>query len=159
MISLIVAASENNVIGKDGELPWRLPDDLKHFKSVTMGKPVVMGRKTWESIGKPLPGRQNVVITRQRDYEAEGCDVVAYPAAALQATRTADEVMIIGGSHVYGQFLRRANRVYLTRVHATVDGDAYFPVLDDDWRLVSTEEHAADDRNEYAFTFQRWERL
>ncbi|MDJ0701133.1 MAG: dihydrofolate reductase [Woeseiaceae bacterium] len=158
MITLIVAASENNVIGRDGNLPWKLPDDLKHFKQVTMGKPVVMGRKTWESLRRPLPGRQNVVITRQRDYSAEGCDVVSYPAAALQATSATDDIMIIGGGRVYEQFMRRAGRIYLTRVHTTIEGDAYFPKLDDEWERVSDEHHAADDRHEYGFTFEVWER-
>jgi dihydrofolate reductase len=158
LISLIVAASENDVIGRDGNLPWRLPDDLRHFKEVTMGKPVVMGRKTWESIGKPLPGRQNVVITRQKDYDAKGCEVVGYPAAALLATLQADELMVIGGGRVYRQFLRRADRIYLTRVHATIEGDAFFPSLGDDWERVSSDSFPADDRNEHAFTFERWER-
>ncbi len=158
MISLIVAASENNVIGRAGDLPWKLPDDLRHFKQLTMGKPVVMGRKTWESLRRPLPGRQNVVITHQRDYAAEGCDVVNYPAAALQATRPAEDVMIIGGGRVYEQFLRRANRIYLTRVHANIDGDAWFPQLDDDWQRVTQEHHPADERHEHGFTFETWER-
>ena len=158
MISLIVAASENNVIGRDGDLPWRLPDDLKRFKALTMGSPVIMGRKTWESLRRPLPGRQNVVITRQRNYAAEGCDVVGYPAAALQATLDAEQVMIIGGGRIYQQFLRRADRIYLTRVHATIDGDAWFPELDGDWSLTASEQHPADERHEYAFTVETWER-
>ncbi len=158
MISLIVAASENDVIGCDGELPWQLPDDLKHFKQVTMGKPVVMGRKTWESLRRPLPGRQNVVITRQRHYTADGCDVVNYPAAALQATREADDIMIIGGGRVYEQFMRRAGRIYLTRVHATIDGDAYFPRLDAQWERTSAQHHPADARHRHEFTFETWER-
>ncbi len=158
MISLIVAASENDVIGRDGDLPWKLPDDLKHFKRVTMGKPVVMGRKTWESLQRPLPGRQNVVITRQRGYSAEGCDIVNYPAAALQATSAADDIMIIGGGRVYEQFLRRADRIYLTRVHTTVEGDVYFPKLDEDWERVAEEDHPADERHEHGFTFEVWER-
>ncbi len=158
MISLIVAASENNVIGRDGDLPWKLPDDLRHFKEVTMGKPVVMGRKTWESLRRPLPGRQNIVITHQRDYAADGCDVVNYPAAALQATRPAEDVMIIGGGRVYEQFLRRADRIYLTRVHTSIDGDAWFPQLDDDWKRVTEEHHPADEHHEHEFTFETWER-
>ncbi len=158
MISLIVAASENDVIGRDGDLPWKLPDDLKHFKRVTMGKPVVMGRKTWESLQRPLPGRQNVVITRQRGYAAEGCDIVNHPAAALQATSAADDIMIIGGGRVYEQFLRRADRIYLTRVHTTVEGDVYFPKLDEDWECVAREDHPADERHEHGFTFEVWER-
>lgn len=158
MISLIVAASENDVIGVDGDLPWRLPQDLKHFKATTLGKPVIMGRKTWESLGRPLPGRQNVVITRQSGYAAEGCDVVSNPAAALQACHGADEVMIIGGSQIYSMFLRVAGRVYFTRVHTELDGDAYFPSLDDSWVLLEEEAHAADDAHAYPFTIRTFER-
>ena len=160
MISLIVAASANNVIGAQGELPWRLSDDLRRFKEVTMGKPIVMGRKTWDSIGRPLPGRQNIVITRQDDFAAKGCDVVGSVDEALSAAGDAAEVMIIGGSQVYALFLPRADRLYLTRVHAEIDGDAFFPEIGEtEWRLVSQEHHAADDRNEHAFSFQRFDRV
>jgi len=158
LISLVVAASENDVIGRAGDLPWRLPGDLRRFRDLTMGKPIVMGRKTWESIGKPLPGRQNIVITRQRDYVAKGCDIVFYPAAALLAAKGAGEIMIIGGSRIYRQFLRRASRVYLTRVHVTIEGDAFFPGLDECWELESSESHSADEQNEHAFTFEYWQR-
>jgi dihydrofolate reductase len=154
MISLIVAASTNNVIGAQGELPWRLSDDLKRFKALTMGKPIVMGRKTWESIGRPLPGRQNIVITRQEGYVAEGCDVVDSPEAAIEAAGDAAEIMIIGGSHIYDAFLPRADRIYLTRVHAEVAGDASLPELPaDEWRRDTTETHAADDDNDYETEF------
>ena len=111
MISIIVAAAENGVIGRQGELPWRLGDDLRHFKAVTMGKPIVMGRKTWDSIGRPLPGRQNIVITRQAGFGAAGCDVVTCADEAIAAARGADEIMIIGGSQVYELFLPIADRV------------------------------------------------
>ena len=111
MISIIVAASENDVIGAAGELPWKLSDDLKRFKAVTMGKPIVMGRKTWESIGRPLPGRQNIVITRQEGYDAAGCEVVASPGGAIAVAGEADEIMVIGGSEDYDLFLPMANRV------------------------------------------------
>ena len=159
MISLIVAAAENGVIGREGELPWRLSDDLRHFKAVTMGKPIVMGRKTWDSIGRPLPGRQNIVITRQAGFEAPGCDIVSSTEEAVAAAGDVDEIMIIGGSQVYASFLPAADRVYLTRVHAEVDGDAHFPALDEDtWRLVSDERHAADDRNEFDYSFRLYER-
>ena len=158
MISLIVAASENGVIGRDGDLPWRLSDDLRRFKAVTMGKPIVMGRKTWESIGRPLPGRQNIVVSRQPGLKIEGADVVASPAAAVDVAAGAEEIMIIGGSEIYKLFLPLADRVYLTRVHADVDGDARFPALGDDWRLVSDERHAADDRNEYDMSFRLYAR-
>lgn len=159
MISIIVAASSNGVIGVQGELPWRLSADLKRFREVTMGKPIVMGRLTWESIGQPLPGRQNIVITRQANFVAEGADVVTTPADALRATGDVEEVMIIGGGQVYDLFLPKATRVYLTRVDAEVEGDAWFPELDNSaWALAGTESHAADERNEYAFEFQTWDR-
>ena len=158
-ISLIVAASMNNVIGVDGELPWRLSDDLKRFKRLTMGKPIIMGRRTWESIGRALPGRQNIVITRQSQFAAEGCDVVASPAQALACAGDADEVMVIGGSQVYELFLPKAERLHLTRVLVKIDGDAYFPEVDAaEWRLVDNEPHAADASNEFACEFRTYER-
>ncbi len=161
MISLIVAASTNNVIGIDGALPWRISDDLRHFKEITMGKPIVMGRKTWDSIGRPLPGRQNIVITRQPDFVADGCDIVASVAEAIgTADDDAAEIMVIGGSEVYALFLPSADRLYLTRVHAEVDGDAFFPAIrTEDWQLVDEEHHVADERNEHAFSFQLFERV
>ena len=159
MISIIVAASANNVIGAQGDLPWRLSDDLKRFKTVTMGKPIVMGRKTWESIGRPLPGRRNIVITRQQGFTAEGCDVVQSTDEAIAAAGDVGEIMVIGGSEVYGLFLPVAQRLYLTRVHADIDGDAFFPAVDEDkWQLVSDEAHPADNRNEYDFSFRIYER-
>lgn len=124
-----------------------------------MGKPIVMGRLTWESIGRPLPGRQNIVVTRNADFAAEGCDVVASPAAALAAAGDADEVMIIGGGQIYELFLAKAGRLYLTRVHAHLDGDAHFPVVDDgDWNLLASEYHEADAANDYPFEFRTYER-
>ena len=159
MISIIVAASANNVIGAQGDLPWRLSDDLKRFKTVTMGKPIVMGRKTWESIGRALPGRRNIVITRQQDFAAEGCDVVQSTDEAIVAAGDVDEIMVIGGSEVYALFLPVAQRLYLTRVHADVNGDAFFPVVDEDeWQLVSDEAHVADSKNEFDFSFRIYER-
>lgn len=159
MISLIVAASTNHVIGVRGELPWRLSDDLKRFKQLTLAKPIVMGRRTWESIGRPLPGRQNIVLTRQAGFTAQGCDVVVSPAAALSAADGAGEIMIIGGSQVYELFMPKASRIYMTRVQAEIDGDAFFPVLDEaEWLLTGTEAHAADEANEYAFDFRTYER-
>jgi dihydrofolate reductase len=159
MIAIIVAASENNVIGREGELPWRLSDDLKRFKAVTMGKPIVMGRKTWESIGRPLPGRHNIVITRQTGFEAAGCDVVSSIAEAIAVAGDAVEIMVIGGSEIYALFLPQVQRVYLTRVHAEIEGDAVFPPLGDEWRLVSDEAHAADASNEYDVSFRIYERV
>jgi len=159
MISIIVAASTNNVIGAQGDLPWKLPDDLRRFKQLTMGKPIVMGRRTYESIGRPLPGRQSIVITRQPGFVAEGCDVVASPAAALVAAGDSAEIMIIGGSQIYELFLPKAGRLYLTRVHADIEGDAYFPDIDEqDWRLSASEAHEVSDANDYAFDFRTYER-
>ena len=160
MISLIVAASTNHVIGLQGELPWRISDDLRRFKEVSMGLPIVMGRKTWDSIGRPLPGRQNIVITRQEDFSAAGCDVVGSVDEALAVAGDAAEVMVIGGSEVYALFLPTADRLYVTRVHAYVKGDAYFPSISEaEWRLADEEYHGADERNEHAFSFQRFERV
>lgn len=154
MISLIVAASTNNVIGAKGDLPWRLSADLKRFKELTMGKPIVMGRKTYESIGRPLPGRKNIVITRQENYVAPGCDVVLSPDAAMKASGDADEIMIIGGGHVYTEFLPAAERIYLTRVHVDIAGDTYLPDIDEsDWHEVSRQVQAADADNDYDVTF------
>ncbi|NCF13887.1 MAG: type 3 dihydrofolate reductase [Gammaproteobacteria bacterium] len=158
-ISIIVAASENNVIGAAGDLPWRLSDDLRRFKTITMGKPIVMGRKTWDSIGRPLPGRQNIVVTRQAEFAAAGCDVVASKEEAITVAGSAEEVMVIGGSQVYELFLPDTKRLYLTRVHADVEGDALFPEFSSlEWRLVSDESCPADDRNAFDYSFQVYER-
>lgn len=155
MISLIVAMAENRVIGKDNELPWHLPDDLKWFKKSTLGKPIIMGRKTWESIGRPLPGRRNIVVSRNPDYHAEGCETVTDLNAVLASTDCLDEVVIIGGAGLYEVALPFVQRIYLTRVHADVDGDTYFPEFDEKlWNLVSEERHEADARHAHAFTFQ-----
>lgn len=160
MISIIVAASTNNVIGVQGELPWKISDDLKRFKKLTMGKPIVMGRLTWESIGRPLPGRQNIVITRQPGFSAEGCDVVASPAAALDTAGDAEEIMIIGGGQIYDLFLPKAGRLHVTRVHTEVEGDAFFPAIDaSSWGLVDAEAVEASEANEFAFEFMTYERM
>jgi len=159
MISIIVAVSTNNVIGVEGGLPWKLSEDLRRFKRLTMGKPIVMGRRTWESIGRPLPGRQNIVLTRRSGFDAPGCDVVASPAEALDAAGDADEIMIIGGSQVYALFLSKASRLYMTRVHADIDGDAEFPELDEEeWQMVDNEARQADDANQFAVEFRTYER-
>ena len=158
-ISLVVAAARNNVIGSEGELPWHLPDDLRHFKRLTTGKPVIMGRRTFESIGRPLPNRRNIVMTRQAGYAAQGCEVVSSVNEALDLVRGADEVMIIGGGQVYRDFLPHADRIYLTRVLADVEGDTYFPEIDETgWQLVTTEHHAADEKHAYAFDLAAFER-
>lgn len=159
MISIIVAASTNNVIGVEGDLPWKLSDDLRRFKRLTMGKPIVMGRRTWESIGRALPGRQNIVLTRRVGFDAPGCDVVASPAEALDAAGDADEIMIIGGSQIYELFLPKARRLYMTRVRAEIAGDADFPEINEkEWQLVDSEAHQADDTHQFAFEFRTYER-
>ena len=158
-ISLVVAAANNHVIGSDGDLPWHLPDDLRSFKRITTGKPIVMGRKTHESIGRPLPGRQNIVLTRDAAYATAGCDVATSAEEALALAGDADEVMVIGGGEIYRAFLPVADRIYLTRVDAEIAGDTEFPPLDEtEWELVSSEAHPADSRHAYAFEMMRYER-
>ena len=145
IVSLIVAVAENGVIGRDGDLPWRLPGDMAHFKATTMGKPIVMGRKTWDSLGRALPGRENIVITRQPDYRASGAVVVGDLAGALAHVGDAEEVMIIGGAEIYALSLPRADRLYLTRVYASPDGDTHFPVFDEgEWTETGREDHEAE---------------
>jgi dihydrofolate reductase len=158
VITLIVAAADNGVIGRDNALPWHLPDDLKRFKLLTLGKPIVMGRKTFESIGKPLPGRQNIVVSRHPNYRREGITVVHDVDAAIAAAGGFPEIMVIGGAELFRLFLPRATRVHLTRVHADVAGDVVWPTLDDTWRLVASEPHAADERHASPMTFEVWEK-
>ena len=159
MISLITAVSANGVIGRGGELPWHLSDDLKRFKQLTLGKPIVMGRKTFESIGRALPGRQNIVLTRQSEFAADECDVVSSIDAAIAASGDAGEIVVIGGSEIYKLFLPLAERIYMTRVQIDVDGDVRFPELDDElWQETERENHDADDLNEYEFTTSVLER-
>ena len=142
------------VIGMDGALPWRLSGDLRNFKAITMGKPLLIGRKTHESIGRPLPGRQNIVLTRQRDYTAQGCDVRHSAKDALAACAGAEEVMVMGGAALYEQFLPRAGRIYLTRVQAEVNGDTHFPPFDESaWNEVERQDRQADADNEYPYSF------
>ena len=158
-ISLIAALARNRVIGRDNQLPWRLSADLKHFKALTMGKPIVMGRKTWESIGKPLPGRTNIVVTRDSGFTAEGCCVMHSIEAALVAAKDAEEVMIMGGANLYAQLLPRADRLYLTEVQADVSGDAWFPEITEiQWRELERESHRADENNEFDYDFVVLER-
>ena len=159
-VSMIVAASANNVIGADGGLPWRLSEDLRRFKEITMGKPMIMGRLTFESIGKALPGRRSIVLTRQVHYEAAGVDVVTTPEAALKLAGDADEVMIIGGGKIYEQFLPMSDRIYLTRIHAVFDGDTFFPeIREDEWRIVSSQPLPPNDERPFSISFQRLERI
>ncbi|MGL4396138.1 MAG: dihydrofolate reductase [Hyphomicrobium sp.] len=163
--SIVVAVAENNVIGADGHLPWKLSSDLKTFRRLTMGKPVVMGRRTFQSIGKPLDGRDNIVITRDPHFTAEGISTSPSVADAmtlarvLARTRGADEVMVIGGADIYKAVLPRAERIYLTRVHASPEGDRYFPVLTaEEWREVSREALPQGPRDEHAATLVIMER-
>jgi dihydrofolate reductase len=142
-VALVVAVARNGVIGKDGGLPWRVPGELKRFKELTLGKPVIMGRKTWESLpNKPLPGRQNIVVTRQADYKAAGADVAGSVAEALEKAGAAPEVCIIGGAEIYGRSLPLASRIYLSEIPLEPVGDAYFPRLDMAvWRETGREAH------------------
>jgi dihydrofolate reductase len=158
MISIIVAMSKNRVIGKDNKMPWHLPADLKHFKSVTMNKPMIMGRKTFESIGRALPGRRNLVITRQ-DITFDGCEMFGSLDAAFDAVADAPEVVVIGGAYVFEQIMSRVSRMYLTYIDLETDGDTFFPVWDEhEWQQVSCEQHAADDVNPYDYRFLVLER-
>lgn len=154
-IALIAAASDNDVIGRDNDLPWHLPDEFRHFKRTTKGHHVIMGRRTWESQAKPLPGRVNVVVSSRRDYEAPGATVVHSLDEALELARAAgeDEAFVIGGTRLYAEALGIADRIYLTRVHTTLEGDAHFPPYDPaQWREVARDRHEADPRHAYAFT-------
>lgn len=155
-ISLVVAVSRNGVIGRDGGLPWHISTDLKRFKEITMGKPMIMGRKTWDSLPKkPLPGRHNIVITRQKGFAATGATVVGDAAAALVAAGGVEEVAIIGGGEIYAMFLPLAHRLYLTEVALDVDGDTRFPAIDPaQWREVSREGFAQGPRDSAAFTLR-----
>ena len=160
MLSQIVAIGRNRVIGAGNALPWRLPDDLAHFKRLTLGKPVLMGRKAWESLGRPLPGRDNLVITRNPGYHAAGARVFASLDTALAACSDAPEIMLIGGAELYAQTLPICDRLYLTEVDAAPDGDAFFPALDPaDWRETAAEPHPADARHAHAFTWRTLERV
>ncbi len=160
-IALIAAVARNGVIGREGTLPWRLPDDLKQFKARTLGRPVVMGRKTWESLKKPLAGRLNLVLTRQRGYVAPGAEVAgSFDEAIARAEREgAGEAWVIGGADLYEVALARADRLVITHVDAEVEGDARFPEVDwSRWRVVEEEAHPADERHAYAFTVRVYER-
>lgn len=166
IVSIIVAMAENGIIGRDGDMPWHIPADLKHFRDVTSGKPVIMGRRTFQSIGRPLPNRTNIVVTRDKDFNAEGTVIAHGLHDALRiAERQAglddvDEIMVIGGGQIYAECLDRANRVYLTRIHVTTDGDTWFPALDPaHWRESSRQEEKAGDNGTPACSFVVLERI
>lgn len=161
LIALVVAAAENNVIGKNNQLLWRLPNDMKFFKNTTWGMPVIMGRKTFESLGKPLTGRTNIVITRQDAWEAPGAQVVnsLEESIAAAADTDAKEAFVIGGGEIYALALPLAQRIYLTRVHTSLEGDTYFPEFDgQQWELLSNLDFPADEKHAYAYSFQVWGR-
>jgi len=158
-ITLIVAVADSGVIGRDNTLPWHLPEDLKRFKRLTMGKPIVMGRRTFESIGKPLPGRENIVVTRDTNYRHEGVTVVHDVDGALRAAGNAPEIMVIGGAELFRALLPRAARIHLTRVHGNIEGDVLWPALDErTWRVVEREARSADEKHAYDMTFEVWEK-
>jgi len=160
-ISMIAAMAHDRVIGKDNQMPWHMPADLAHFKRVTLGKPVLMGRKTFESIGRPLPGRRNLVISRNPDYQAEGIEVVGSVEAALAllAGSSVEELMVIGGGHLYAEMLPSADCLYLTRIDLAVEGDTRFPAFDDgQWQRIACESHPADEKNPHPYSFETWQR-
>lgn len=160
VLSIIVAAAENNVIGRDNGLEWRLSGDLKHFKALTTGHTILMGRKTYESVGRALPNRRNIVISRNADYKAEGCEVVRSIEEALELTKHEDEVFITGGGTIYKELWDRADRLYLTIVHQNCVGDTVIPAVDPNkWKETSREEHKADEKNECDYTFINYERI
>lgn len=160
ILSLLLAADENNVIGKNNQLPWHLPNDLKYFKNQTWGMPILMGRKTFESIGKPLQGRKSIVITRNH-WNYDGVEVVHSVDEAIEKAKQfgVKEIFVIGGAEIFRSAFSQANRIYLTRIHHRFDGDVYFPeVSANDWNLVQSRFCPADEKNKYPHTFQVWER-
>ncbi len=160
IITLIAAVGENRVIGCDNRLPWHLPADLRHFKALTLGKPIVMGRLTWESLPGLLPQRRHIVLTRDPDYHAEGCEVAHSVDEALAAAGNAPEIMVVGGSALYAAMLPLAGRMQLTRVRGHFEGDARFPEYDPaEWREVAREDHPADSRNPHPYSFLTLERV
>ena len=159
-ISIIVAVATNNVIGCDGKLPWRLPEDLKRFKQLTSGKPIIMGRVTYQSIGTPLSDRKNIVLSTHNGLKIDGCEVVATLDAAIRIAGNAEEVMVIGGGRVYLQVLPMTERIYMTRVNATVDGDTYFPKINDiEWQVIDHEDFPASESRQFGFSFITLDRV
>lgn len=152
---MIAAMANNRVIGLDNKMPWHLPADLQHFKKVTTGKPVLMGRKTFESIGRPLPGRRNIIITRNTQYSAQGIETVTTPEAALDLVKHEEEVMVIGGGNIYQHFLPRAERLYLTFIDLEVEGDTQFPDYQAlaTWEVVDEQPNIPDEKNKYSYKF------
>ena len=160
LISIIAAIDRNRLIGVENRLPWRLPADLRHFKRVTMGKPILIGRKTYESIGRPLPGRHNIVVTRDRDFSVEGCTVVSSIERTLAAAGPYPELVVIGGASFYGQLMPVAQRIYLTLIDAEFEGDTFFPVYQPtEWKEVSRDDFQPDEENPYPYSFVVLERV
>jgi dihydrofolate reductase len=161
-ISIIAALADNNVIGRNNALPWHLPADLKRLKQTTMGHHVIMGRKTFDSVGKPLPGRVNVVVTHNVDFTPDGVAIARSVEEAISKAEAAgdDEIFILGGAEIFRQSIHRANRMYLTRVHTEPEGDTFFPEFDDvnEWKLVDAEHFEADEKNRYPYSFLTYER-
>lgn len=160
-INLIVAAAENNAIGKDNKMPWHLPNDFKYFKKNTLEHSVVMGRKTFESIGKPLPERRNIILTRDMNYSSEEeVDIANSMQEIINYCRDEREIFIIGGAEVYKQALPIADKILLTRIHTSIDGDAFFPeLLEYQWKLVSAEKHHKDEKHAFDYTFEVYEKI
>jgi dihydrofolate reductase len=163
-LAMIAALAENRVIGLDNQMPWHLPADLKHFKAMTLGKPIIMGRKTWDSLGRPLPGRLNLVVSRQPDLRLDGAEAfTSLDAALVRAEQWAreqgvDELMLIGGAQLYGQALSQAQRLYLTRIEADPEGDAFFPAFDEaEWKRTDCQAHPAQGEAP-AYRFETWQR-
>ncbi|NLJ92755.1 MAG: type 3 dihydrofolate reductase [Aeromonadales bacterium] len=159
LVSMIVAMTRNGVIGKDNAMPWHLPADLAYFKQTTLGKPIVMGRNTFASIGRALPGRRNIIVSASLTEAPNGTEVVASPSAALALLKDEPEVMVMGGGQLYQAFLPLSQRLYLTQIEADIAGDTYFPFIAADWQLVSEQWRAADERNEYDCRFQVYQRV
>lgn len=161
-VSIIAALSTNNVIGRDNDLPWRQSTDLKRLKALTMGHHMIMGRKTYDSVGRPLPGRTTIVVTRRDDYRPEGVTVVHSVEEALRLAAQAgdEEPFIAGGAEIFVQAMSRVDRMYLTRIHADIEGDTFFPEFDDvsEWRLTDAEHFDADEKNQYPFSFLTYDR-
>ncbi|MDX1900488.1 MAG: dihydrofolate reductase [Gammaproteobacteria bacterium] len=159
IIHAIVAMSENRVIGINNQLPWHLPADLAHFKALTLGKPIIMGRKTFQSIGRPLPGRRNIILSHDKNFSAEGCIVTHSIEEALNQTQNDAEIFVIGGAHLFADMLPRIDVIDLTIIHHTFEGDAFFPEIDPTiWHETNRIDHSIDDKNPHAFSFLTLER-
>jgi dihydrofolate reductase len=159
-LAIIVATDQQGLIGENNDLPWRLSADLQYFRQVTMAKPLIMGRNTHESIGRPLPGRKNIIVTKNKSFHADGCTVVNSIDDALLACEDVDEVMVMGGASLYEQLLPIADKLYLTQVHASLAGDTWFPAWNkEEWSEISREDYQADGKNEYDYSFIVYEKI